>query len=233
MHRKTNPVGKKKEGKPSAEQERKESIQRPRTATSSFGTAWRFEPATCRAIGGVLTTRPRHPVGDVELDSNRFIELECHVIQLELLRGDWAGGSEESESTSTLPIHCCRSTGRAAGERRDSTAPQLSARWEGHASAASPGRQRVVDDPGVDGRVAALPSHQAKTKLGEPKVGRHGHVASTASQPVPGVVPLELDEWEQRGASRVTLPHAHTGTEVSAQPCAAGPAHTSTGVPHL
>eukprot|EP00966_Prymnesium_polylepis_P008867 204577-Prymnesium_polylepis.1 len=37
--------------------------------------------------------------------------------------------------------------------------------------------------------------------------------------------------WEQRGASRVTLPHAYTGTEVSAQPCAAGPAHTSTGVP--
>ena len=29
----------------------------------------------------------------------------------------------------------------------------------------------------------------------------------------------------------MTLPHAHTGTEVSAQPCAAGPAHTSTGVP--
>ena len=36
-----------------------------------------------------------------------------------------APAREESESTSTLPIHCCRSTGRAAGERRNSTAPSF------------------------------------------------------------------------------------------------------------
>ena len=48
---------------------------------------------------------------------------------------------EEVVLTSTLRIECFRSTGRAADERRNSTGPPLSASWEGHASAASPGRQ--------------------------------------------------------------------------------------------
>jgi hypothetical protein len=79
--------------------------------------------------------------------------------------------------------------------------------------------KRVVDDPGVDGRVAALPSRQANRevrrteKLGEPEVGRHGHVASVAS-PVPRAVPPELDEL---GATRreprdpPTREHRHGG----------------------